>query len=616
MMHKIAFAIVTSIVGLTGASAVEPRVDRPNRVLLVIGDQWHDANSYLIGAEYPSRFKEDLSPETDLLQLVTLFKSWGIPFDIVRLDQEILNLYHFIGPDDKPRYGAIVWAADQEGRLAPQDYRALRAAVESYGISLIALSNRIKEATIQELLGVEYAGYQMTADDTQVVTEHFISRGLPTHLDDTDTPRSFKYRVRASGAGTNVIAVQGAQPQITVRELSPAASATRGASAIWIGGDHQRMLEYQNLRTLLKRALVWAVGFALVKEWERCVIAEMDDPGGAQCAWLDHWHYPTLKEEEIRKHLIEPLREHGAVIAINVVPGFVDDGERRVVPAWAQRFSDAFGVEQDFASTKRGLEEGLREGVFEIQSHGWTHMQPDLESPPGPWWGAPADGEKAEIGWYREFYDIRRRCEIAPAEQTFRMKTSVRWIEHQFGVSPLSLICGGGANSKEYANDTFVLAARAGFGSVEWCYAGKDLVLRRSLFHNTPDVPAMTSTPPDGHDRGITMDPAGFLALFHDWSGYRFMGWNEYIAYTHAAVEGEAGAQLLIKIDYDPHYCRFFERKSSNWILHTADWLRAGHSAGEVTIKIDGETKARTSLPEVLPIAVPAGTGRHTVEIG
>lgn len=608
--HACFMGILLLIVWIASPSlGSEPFQERPNRVLLVIGDQWMDPNGYLIGAPYPSRFKEDLSPETDLLHLATLFKSWGIPFDIVRLDQEILNLYHFLNPDDRPQYGAIVWSADQEGGIGQENFEILREAVERHGISLVALSNRIKEPVIQKLLGVRYLGYQMTADDLTVVQEHFITQGLPHHLDGEDTPRSFKYRVKAEVQGAQVIVLQGKYPQVTVREIKP------GTSAIWIGGDHQRMFTYQTLRTLFQRTLTWAVGFSLYKDWTGKVIVEMDDPGGAQSAWLDHWHYGTLKEEAIRKFLVEPLKEHNALLVLNVNPGFADDGKGRIVPSWMQRFTDRFGVEQDYVSTKRGLDEGLRAGVFEIQSHGWTHMQPDLDSPPGPWWKAPVDGEKAEIGWYREFYDIRRRMEIPPALQTFHMKKSIQWIQHQFGVTPLSLIFGGGANSREYVNDSFVLAARAGFGSIEWCYGGKDLVLRESLFWNTRDVPAMAGSPPDGHDRGIAMDPEAFKVLFEQWKGFRFMGRNEYVGYTHAEVRGRAGKAVEIEILYDPHYCRFFEDHASEWILHSADWLRKAAGAEEAFVRTDGEEEKRIPFKEFILLEIPLGTGSHTLTI-
>jgi hypothetical protein len=55
-------------------------------------------------------------------------------------------------------------------------------------------------------------------------------------------------------------------------------------------------------------------------------------------------------------------------------------------------------------------------------------MQPDLTPPPGPWWGAPIEDERAEVGWYREFYDVRRNREIPEAEQKFRMQQSRDWI--------------------------------------------------------------------------------------------------------------------------------------------------------------------------------------------
>ena len=69
---------------------------KPYRVLLVISDQWKDPRSFLVsgGGEFQT--------------MVTLFKSWGIPFDILRLDQTIMDPSHFADFGGKPRYGAIV----------------------------------------------------------------------------------------------------------------------------------------------------------------------------------------------------------------------------------------------------------------------------------------------------------------------------------------------------------------------------------------------------------------------------------------------------------------------------------------------------------------------------
>ena len=150
------------------------------------------------------------------------------------------------------------------------------------------------------------------------------------------------------------------------------------------------------------------------------------------------------------------------------MPGFVDDKQHRIVPSWQQQFTDEFGTKQDYVSTKKGLDEGIAEGVFEIESHGWTHMQPDLTSPPGPWWGSPIDQERAEMGWYREFYDIRREKEIPAAEQTFHMQQSAEWLKAEFGFFPLEFSTGGNGISRSPDNNTWQASRRGGFRLLRW----------------------------------------------------------------------------------------------------------------------------------------------------
>ena len=142
----------------------------------------------------------------------------------------------------------------------------------------------------------------------------------------------------------------------------------------------------------------------------------MDDPGGAQNAWLKHWHYAPLSEQDIEKYLISPLQKNKAVLNINFVPAFVNDEKKRLEPTWNQKFTDGFGLEHDNISSKRGYDKGIRLGVFEVMAHGLTHMQPDLVSDPG-WYGSDLEKERSEVGWYREFGDTRRGGEITAAEQ-------------------------------------------------------------------------------------------------------------------------------------------------------------------------------------------------------
>ncbi|HUU28277.1 MAG TPA: hypothetical protein VM123_10730 [archaeon] len=607
---SVLLAFMISLAGpCTGAE-----VFNPYRVLLVIGNQWQDQSSFLIDIPASEGLNYDFTyrPEgTDFMQLVVMLKSWGIPFDILRLDQQSLDINHFLGPDNKPSYGCILWAADPQAGLASQDYSVLREAVKTHGISLVALSNRINQPVLEELLGLRYIAYNMTHDNITTDGIHYLTRGMSPAITPLENA-GYSHRARVEAlSGVQVLASQGKYPALTLRNLES------GARAIWIGGDYGIMFDRQNLRTVLRRAITCAVGYSLFKTWENNVVIVMDDPGGAQCAWLDSWHYPTLSQDEIRKHLIAPLKKHRARLVLNVIPGFVNDRKRRVELAFQQDFTDQFGVRQDFVSTKRGLDEGLREGVLEIQSHGWTHMQPDLDSPPGPWWGAPLDGEKAEVGWYREFGDTRRGfTEIPAAIQTFRMKTGIRWLKHLFEIDPLSFVSGGGGVSLSYPNHTWILAARAGFGWFCWFggYLGPDMAVRRWLFEGTPEAPQTLGAMPDSHDKGIAEHPEEFLKTFEK-AGPRaiYIGLNEYIGYLHAGRQCESPRGLEVDYNYDPHYCQFFRTSQSAWQLDLADWARE-KLAGK-TILVDGTSPGKVAPKGIQEIRIPAGTGRHTVAI-
>ena len=207
----------------------------------------------------------------------------------------------------------------------------------------------------------------------------------------------------------------------------------------------------------------------------------MDDWGTPDKTFLPYWHYKTPTEEEIRSGLIEPLQKHRAVMDMNVDTGYVDRKTRRIVSPWKQRVVDEIDGKtiQDFASTKRGLDAGLAAGVFFIQSHGWTHMLPDLDSPPGPFWDAPMDGV-GSLDWYNEFGDALRKQEVPAATQRFHMARSIDYIREDFGVTPQVIRPGGGLYSKSPQNNTSMNAARMGLGLATWnwaVYLGTDLAI-------------------------------------------------------------------------------------------------------------------------------------------
>ncbi len=587
----------------------------PQRVLLVIGDQWEDPASFLIDLDINDapEYDHTIRPKgIDFMQLVVMLKSWGIPFDIVRLDQQSLDINMLLDPDGNPLHGCVIWAADPHADLLRQDYGLLTEAVEQHGVNIVALSNRIDQPEIEKVLGVTYKGYFHSSDDATVGSGHYLTRTLgPVLLSMAEV--GYMHRVQAeAGKDTEVLATQGEYPFLTLRQTPS------GSRAIWIGGDALIMFDQQSIRTLLRRAITCATGYSLYKTWENRKIIAFDDPGGAQNSWLEHWQYATLTREQYRKRLIEPLKAHNAIMVINVIPGFVNEDTRRIELSFQRKFTDKFGRVQDYPSSKLGLEDGVAEGVFEIQSHGWTHMQPDLESAPGPWWGAPLDGEKAMVGWYREFGDTRRGfVDIPAASQTFRMRTGRQWLADLFGIDVLSFVSGGGGVSgDEYYNNTWVLAAREGFGWFCWLggYLGPDMAVQNWLFEGTAESPLTISAMPDGHDKGIAEHPERFAETFElGGPDAIYIGLNEFIGYMHAGRQQQSSPGGKVTFNFDPHYCQFFRDNESEWNLELADWARKELKGKSVYV--DGKAAGGIDNSAVRTVKIPAGLGEHTFEI-
>jgi hypothetical protein len=299
-----------------------------------------------------------------------------------------------------------------------------------------------------------------------------------------------------------------------------------------------------------------------------------------------------------------------------VVAGFVNEAKKRVEPTWQREFIDEFGTRQDYPSTKKGIDQGLNEGVFEVMCHGLTHMQPDLTG----WWEAPLDEEKSNVGWYREFGDTRRGKEIPAAEQLYRMKTAKQWLEGQFGVTSLQFCAGGGGSSLSYPNNTWRIAARAGFGWYGWAngYLGKDMVIMGWNFEGTPESPVFVAAPPNGHDFGIAENPEAFTSIFKEYPNKRFININEFIGHLHSENSGhfeQNQTRINLGIHYDDHYCSHFKNHQSRWTVEIADWL-AEELGNRVTVEVDGAVISRSqNTGDPFEVTIPEGVGKHNVVI-
>jgi hypothetical protein len=634
---------------------------KPFRVLVIIGDQWTDPMSYGID---PTRVKDE-----DFLDVVTMLKIWGVPFDILRLDEQRLQINRFLDGVAKPNYGCVIWMADPDKLQGySANYETLSRAVNEYGISLIALTDYIKTDAIANLVGVKYENVKQVqlggkSEKFAVKGNHFITSGaeglnLPDvrQLAGSTIPEANGITVEntkpqedvatinmvnctVSGSAT-VLGKIGETPQLVVRDID------NDTKTVWIGGGHDWFRKYPVMRKIFREALVYSIGYGVFNDnFDNGFICIMDDVGCAEHSYSLTWHYPTPAKDTLLKYLIEPLEKYGFMMVQNITPGFANPKTKMIESSWSiPPFTDIFGNLQDYGSTKEGLDEGLRRGVFEIQPHrAWSHMNWDLESPPGPFWG-PADGEMRKTDWYNEVVDVRRDNAAVPSNDLlFIYKMGIDAVKKSFGVVPLAAEVRPGAElkaGKPGGFDNGRIAAIAGLGVSRECYVGFDhtiefrmMMPEQFTFHDL-DLTAQTKYPADqpeaGWDNLLKMTTEELMASkiaggrrlnVHDsqnWIESRknkyWMGFNETCAYLHSGISNNGKDGFAIEFSYDDHYCNYFGKKPSFWTLELSDSFRQD-SGTTASIFVDGKT-VKADLGSKQKIEIPAGLGIHKLEIG
>jgi hypothetical protein len=617
----ILFPLLFSTNGLGEVKAPSfPR--KPYRVLLVV-ENWSDPGSVLVDHE-----KDSFQP------VAALLKSWSVPFDILRLDQQHLDASYLLDRSGDIRYGAVIWLADLPS-YKDQDTASLAEAVHA-GSSLLVAKSRFLDPTLETLLGGKFREVYTATDPLQITQPHFITRPLEAEgLNTLKTKWDFATRFWIEPKGAQVLIDQAGHPVLAANQIAG------GASAIWLGVPEAALLrDSPYWREIFFRSLVWSLGYLIQPNvnYSHAIEIEMDDWGTADKGFLSYWHYLEPSEETLREHLITPLEKHDAIFAANVITGYADRKSRRIVSPWEQKFTDSWGLHQDYASTRRGLLDAVAAGVLQIESHGWDHMEPDLESPPGPWWTADLKGEASADGWYSEFADHRRGIEIPAIVQIFHLEQGIEDIEKDFGQRPLELRPGNGGWSKSQFNNTGRLAAREGFGLFHaepdfYYYLDRRLVLdmtgisphfttgydRLDSLHTNleprhPDGPVMVVF----HDRDIALRP-DFVESFLDAlpAGYKPISANHYIGILHTGIASSAtDTEWQLVFDYENPYCAFFEKHPSSWRLWLSDSLRGKlESLRGLRLSTDKEP-AKAIRPEDLSrqpfvIQIPAGLGRH-----
>ena len=244
-------------------------MSKPFRVLVIIGDQWTDPMSYNID---PFRVKNE-----DFLDVVTMLKIWGVPFDILRLDEQRLQINRFLDYAARPAYGCVIWMADPDKLTGMSaNYETLERAINEYGISMIALFDYIKTDKVASLAGVSFNGAKKVRlsdnNNFQISGHHFITaEAQDVHLPDSRqlagssipeangiTVNKINNEEDVSDIGliscsvtgnATVLGKIGDIPQFVVRDVD------NDTKTVWIGGGYDWFRKYPVMRKLFRKAL-------------------------------------------------------------------------------------------------------------------------------------------------------------------------------------------------------------------------------------------------------------------------------------------------------------------------------------------------------------------------
>lgn len=579
------------------------------RVLVVVADQWKDTNSRLI---------DETFAQQDMHDVVSLLTAWSVPYDILRLDEQPLQINRFLDGLGQKYYGCVIWMADPE-ILGEKNYDVLTTVVREYGTSLLVLSNRLRTPVLEQLIGVQYIDNRNTSywnerNRLRMLRKHFITAGMMKEkLPDKVIPYRASFdRIIQAGVTTAIPLMElGQMPQLTVRDISPV------TKVVWLGGPVNSLRKYPLFQKLFQRSLAYCLGYLIYKDYTKSYIFIMDDMGCSDHAYLELWSYPTPSREIIYERMIKPLQRRNAYIVQNICTGFYDPVKKMIVEPWTQVFTDPFGNYQDYASTKAGLVEGYELGLWEFQLHrAWTHLNYDLESPPGPYWQGGITGEMSEVTWSTELYDNRRGKPVPASVQSFLIERGRDAMRKSFGVEPLGVAI---YRSADWETHTAPVAARLGFGIGRGYYKSSNLWIlnHRYAVEASIGFPAHRFI----HDLDLTVSENRFQEVLDEIGpDVVYMGFNELSAYTHAEIQTAAVSDFQIDITYDDHYCQWFKTRPSYWkMMITDDCIQQIADEQTITIMIDSEVKRvlqrNQAVKNVIDIELSKGIGKHSVQL-
>jgi hypothetical protein len=525
----------------------------------------------------------DFRADSELEDYVELLSTSGIPFEIMY--HEDLEL-HALVKNNNISCVSIVIAVDSS-ELSDHTVNILEKLSNVYGVSIIASSDRIDQRLaslfgISKIMGRKWHMPVIVKINKPIkwaphlTGEIRLGQGWQLKRHPGGFRRNWKqflsqvrsYRKVKPLPDANIIAVtQDDYPAIIEYQYGKAKNYYIALNSDWY------LEQFNKIHQIVKRMIIENSGNGMAYfDLSKTAVLRLDDPGSCVNAYL-----LELRNLEIDdwKTIVQILKKHNSVLNIAYVSGWIDDANssrgdiylkgklvnpRREGAIYNSKdIIYAFkktNLKLDYSSQYEGIKIGLEGHYFNIESHGHTHLNPDMKA-----WLNSEDKYTNEK-WWSEFKDAYRGVDVKSEIQGLHMLESKKKLFQAFGVPAVAII----PPSHQASKDTEFIAREQGFLIFSSEYNSilkEDFIIRNdripSIFTKwyEPDKKYSESVYPVVtlfHDYDLTNNVKWLADHLTKWEKagiQRFISFKELAGYLFAEVNGGSDNEkinLLVNI--------------------------------------------------------------------
>ena len=562
------------------------------KVLLLTSKQFLKPGTSLIGESSTFPFGDN-----ELEDYVELLSASNIPFEIKYHDE---LLFEDIISNSMTKYSTIIMAVPEKS-LSTENIDTINRASYDFGVSIIASYDRVgpKTKTLFGITRVKGKRYRFPCTvvidkkmmpDRKIDTEIKLGDGWKIPLQKWGLRRHpiryfkihlkkfweqvFSYEKIEISSGAEILAlIKG--------RLDPAILKYQYGKAInyYIALQADSYLDrFNSIHRIVRGFIKENSGWGMVNiNLEGAMGLRMDDPGSCERVYLKGYDTQILGKDDWNK-ISRLLKKNKAKLSVMYIPLWLDDanpenGSLFIIGkeianrmkgttyyskdvTFIKRTENNNIIKYDYQTEFNAIMEGIRLGSLEIECHGLTHLDTNLEQ-----W-LKAKDRYSNLKWYHEFRHVIDNRDSTEKEQRKILKDSAKAIKKVFGFLPVAVTPSGheqSQNSEHVAHDNGYKLFSSDYNSIR----KDDLIIRndkiKSIFFAGTEPSSFffkSGYPLVGvfHDYEIVKRGTDWLdGVLKDWKkcGYsKFITLRELAAYLCVSIEAfENQNELCVDID-------------------------------------------------------------------